>query len=49
MEREKKKVDEFEASLAKEEKVLEEIRDSLKGKLVEYISMSSPKADRCVL
>ena len=31
MEKERKKAEELEASLAKEENVLEEIRDSLKG------------------
>jgi hypothetical protein len=31
MEREKTKVDEYEASLAQEEKILETIQDSLKG------------------
>jgi hypothetical protein len=31
MEKEKTKVEDFEASLVKEEKVLESIRDSLKG------------------
>ena len=35
----KGKVDTLEADLAKEEKVLEEIRDSLKGKLFEHASI----------
>lgn len=34
MESEREKIEEFEASLVKEEKVLEDIRDSLKGKFL---------------
>jgi structural maintenance of chromosome 4 len=36
IEKEKSKVEEYEASLTKEEKVLEEIRDSLKGTIVDF-------------
>lgn len=37
MKKEKTKVDEYEASLVREEKVLEGIRDSLKGKTTHLV------------
>lgn len=38
MEREKAKVEEYEASLVKEEKILEGIRDSLKGTSITFVA-----------
>ena len=46
MEREKTKADELEASLTREEKILEDIRDSLKGSVPINFAVSSP--DICV-
>lgn len=47
MEKEKKKLDEHEASLEVEEKVLEGIRDSLKGKETFFTVPSIPEAYGC--